>query len=188
LLECKDAQVGVMPLNLRQWIAFNQAAAASPRLSRLWAEPQAGASRTPESQSLRKRLAAAEPAARAALLQEVVHEQASHILRIPKASLALSAHLTQLGMDSLLGLELRNRIESVMGITVPATLFWTEPTVTGLSRYLVDQMVRLEDGKTVHPTDAEMATAAGHSTTESLSEEDLLALIDDELALKSRRR
>ncbi len=107
LLESDRTQVGVAPLNLRQWVAFNLSAASSPRLSRLMAAQRAEGGRPAGDRQLLARLAAAEPGARAAIAQEVIRAEVSQVLRIREDKLDVEAPLTTLGMDSLMGLELR---------------------------------------------------------------------------------
>ncbi len=85
------------------------------------------------------RLAAAKPSERVALLKQILRKQVSLVLRIPDGDIDVKAPLTSLGMDSLMGLELRNRIESVLGVKVSATLLWTYPTVEALSSSLADE-------------------------------------------------
>ena len=136
LLESDRAQVGVVPIDVRQWMEFYPAVASSRLLSRLVAAERAAIGGRAGHEELLARLAAAEPGARARLLEEVLRAQVSQVLRIPEDKLDVDAPLTSLGMDSLMGLELRNRIEATLGITVPATLLWTYPTVTALSVHL----------------------------------------------------
>nr|WRX36515.1 hypothetical protein [Cystobacterineae bacterium] len=161
LLDSDRAQAGVVPLDIRQWIEFYPAAASSRRLSHLAAAQRAGAGRTARSgnRELLERLAAAEPRARASLLQDSLGAQVAQVLRLPEARLDLNAPLTSLGMDSLMGLELRNRIEATLGITVPATLLWTYPTVAALGEHVLG-LLSLGAGTAV-PRAAEAVKAKG---------------------------
>nr|WRX36519.1 myxalamid-type polyketide synthase MxaB/epothilone polyketide synthase D [Cystobacterineae bacterium] len=136
LLDSNRAQAGVVPLNLRQWVAFNVAAATSPTLSRLLAAQRIQDSQATGTSELQSRLAAAEPGARAAILQEVIRREVSQVLHIAEDTLDVEAPLTTLGMDSLMGLELRNRLEAVLRVTLPVAQLWKYPTVTALSRHL----------------------------------------------------
>jgi acyl carrier protein len=70
------------------------------------------------------------------MLVAMLVAQVAQVLRLPEGKVEVDRPLTSLGMDSLMGLELRNRIESVLGIQVPVTLLWTYPTVAGLARHL----------------------------------------------------
>jgi len=137
LLEGDRAQMGVIPLDIRQWVEFYPRMASSRRLSRLLADAAAGPARPAGDQALLARLAAAAtPAERVALVQEAVGAQVCRVLRIPESQLDPAAPLSSLGMDSLMSLEIRNRIEATLGITVPATLLWTYPTVAALAAHL----------------------------------------------------
>lgn len=164
------AQVGVVPLNLRQWAGFNQAAAASRRLSRLWTEQRAELIRPAAEQDLLTRLATTEPEARPALVEALLRAQAAQVLRIPESKLDRAAPLTSLGMDSLLGLELRNRIETVLGIQVSATLLWTYPTIAGLSAHLAAETRGDAPAESAPPADAT-------DEVEDMSQDDLTRMI-----------
>jgi epothilone polyketide synthase D len=136
LVQTDRAQVGVVPLDIRQWLEFFPAAASSRTLSRLVSAYRAGATRPTGDPEVMKRLAAATPEQKAGLIEEVLSKLVSQVLRIPPGKVAVKEPLTGLGMDSLMGLELRNRIEATLGVTVPATLLWTYPTVSALSQHL----------------------------------------------------
>ncbi|WP_140030838.1 acyl carrier protein, partial [Mycobacterium tuberculosis] len=48
--------------------------------------------------------------------------------------------LETLGLDSLMGLELRNRLEASLGITLPVALVWAYPTISDLATALCERM------------------------------------------------
>nr|AAF26922.1 polyketide synthase [Sorangium cellulosum] len=138
LLARPRAQVGVMRLNLRQWLEFYPNAA---RLA-LWAEllkerdrADRGAS---NASNLREALQSARPEDRQLILEKHLSELLGRGLRLPPERIERHVPFSNLGMDSLIGLELRNRIEAALGITVPATLLWTYPNVAALSGSLLD--------------------------------------------------
>jgi hypothetical protein len=127
-------QMGVVPFNVRQWIDVHPTAAASKRLAKLLTSEGAGAPRAMGDPKLLALLAVASPDERVTLLEAFLRTQASQVLRIPEAKLDVDVPLTSIGLDSLMGLELRNRIEAGLGVRVPATLLWTFPTIALLSR------------------------------------------------------
>jgi acyl carrier protein len=179
LLATSEAQVGVVPLNLRQWGAFHQVASASARFSALRQESAAVPSQG--DSELLGRLRAAPPAARAGLIAEHLRRQVAHVLRISEAEIDENAPLTSLGLDSLMGLELRNYVESTFGLRVPATLLWTYPTLSALCAYMAPEL-----GSTPAPT-PELKSVEQATKTEAeaapLDDSQLFALLDDELAL-----
>ena len=198
VLGCDEAHVGVVPLNLRQWGAFHQAAAASPRFSGLRSGLGVDAASTGDRELL-DRLRAAPPAKRASLIAEHLRTQVAHVLRIPPGELDESAPLTSLGLDSLMGLELRNHIESTLGIRVPATLLWTYPTIAALCQHMVAALFpasaeeRADSGRSDGKTPAAPASAAepapapdSDATTSSSDDRELFALLDGELALAKK--
>ncbi|MBL8971651.1 MAG: SDR family NAD(P)-dependent oxidoreductase [Myxococcales bacterium] len=153
------AQVGVVPFDAEQWVESYPAAAGSRRLAPLLATGGAAGRGGGE---LRARVAAASPGAQAGLLLAGIRGHAAEVLRIPAESFDPTAPLTELGMDSLMGLELRNRLAEALAIEVPATLLWTYPTVAALAEHL------------------RVALGAGAAAPPPTSVDDAAALIDQE--------
>ncbi|WP_158624963.1 type I polyketide synthase [Corallococcus terminator] len=175
LLDSDRAQVGVVPLDLRQWVGFNQAAASSRTLSRLMAEQRAGGGLPTGDKQLLARLSSAEPGARAELMKEFLRTQVSQVLRLPESRLEADVPFSSLGMDSLMGLELRNRIEAALGIRVQATLLWTYPTVATLA-------IHLARGTGAAPAEQAGrlgATSAAKAEVEDMSQDELARMIDE---------
>ena len=48
--------------------------------------------------------------------------------------------MESLGLDSLMALELRNRLEASLGITLPVALVWAYPTISALAGALCERM------------------------------------------------
>jgi acyl carrier protein len=178
----------VVPLDIRQWVEFYPTAASARMLSRLVAEQRMTERRAAGDQDLMVRLTAAEPRERMVLSQEFLRTQVSRVLRIPADKLNMNVPLTSLGMDSLMGLELRNRMVATLGVPLPLTLLWTYPTMRALSELLVGQVTgtkgrseadeRVSDVEVVKPMDVESAV---------LDEDGLLTLLKEELALRKAR-
>ena len=182
LLEGGAVHAAVMPFDARQWVEFYPAAAGSPMLSRLLAEEPILAGR--DGRQLAARLAAAEPSARVALLSGVIRGEVSRVLRLAEGKLDDNAPLTSLGMDSLMSLELRNRLEAALGIKMAATLLWTYPTVSALAPFLLAELgggpspVRDAAG-TAEDTPPASAVPDAHA---GVAGQDLLDLLDEEIA------
>jgi myxalamid-type polyketide synthase MxaB len=74
-------------------------------------------------------------------LQEYLWHQVTRILALDLSqSLDPLKLLTDLGMDSLMAVELKNKIEGDLGINVPVTYFLEDATITDLSQKLHDQL------------------------------------------------
>ncbi len=108
-------------------VAFSEATASATA-----AAPPAGA-------ELRARLLEAPPALRLEILLGFVSEQASRVLSLPPdQAIEPRQALHDLGMDSLMSVELRNRLAagSAPGELLPATIVFDHPSPEALASYL----------------------------------------------------
>jgi myxalamid-type polyketide synthase MxaE and MxaD len=93
--------------------------------------------------------------------------------------------LFEMGMDSLMAVELKNRLETAVGRRLPAGLTFNYPNIKALAAFLAKELV--VETKAVKPAAAAPASLPVHEAVmtadlESVSEQELLALFDDELA------
>ena len=133
-------QVAVMKFNLRHWCQLFPQAAELPLLRELVGALANGAQPRSASGTVRAALLAAEPGARSALLEQHIIEQIALVLRADPGRISAETPLQSLGMDSLMALELRNRLELSLGLSLPATLVWGRPTVVDLAPDLAERM------------------------------------------------
>src|SRR5919199_1889792 len=68
------------------------------------------------------------------------NRSAGGVLRLEPAAVDRDVPFRALGLDSLMTLELRNRLEAAFGLKLSPTLLWTYGTPTALSRALADQL------------------------------------------------
>ena len=102
---------------------------------------RAAAASIPE---LPRRLKQAPPSDRKKLLQEHVHEQVLRVLGFGDSfRLDPRRGLSDLGVDSLMSIELRNRLQTSMGVALPSTLIYDFPTVATLVDFLASDVLRL---------------------------------------------
>jgi acyl transferase domain-containing protein/acyl carrier protein len=79
---------------------------------------------------------AASGAERSSLLVEFTRRRSGELLHLdPATPISDDQPLLDLGLDSLVGLELRNNLQTVAGVTFPSTLFFDCPTVSDLAHY-----------------------------------------------------
>ncbi|MGH3242515.1 MAG: type I polyketide synthase, partial [Spirillospora sp.] len=111
--------------------------------------PAAGAVMGGASGELRGRLASLPEDDRVPMLVEIVRVQAASVLGYdgPRAIDGERA-FRDLGVDSLSAVELRNRLNQVTGLRLPATLVFDYPTPVALARYLVDELVGTDSAGT----------------------------------------
>jgi epothilone polyketide synthase D len=186
LLNASVTQLGVVPLDIRQWIETYPSAAALPRLSNLLVERRAEAPRRGDS-ALLEQIRSAPSADRPKLIEQFLRGQIGHVLRTDPAEIDRQRPLTSLGMDSLMGLELRNRLQRALGIAFPATLLWTYPHLAALSVHLAEKLAPAADATVSAPTvrataPDEKAFAADSERITSLSDRDFASLVASRLS------
>jgi acyl transferase domain-containing protein len=119
----------------------------------------------------------ASPAERRDLLERLVRGALGGVLRMPPAQLDVRRSFGSLGLDSLLALELRNRLEAALALALPASLAWNYPTIEALTIHL--------DALLSPATEVEAAVSCPAVSTDadlSLFLDDIDALSDDEAA------
>src|SRR5205823_10853858 len=102
----------------------------------LFSEIRATASPSPSDESLGDRLAALDPEAALALLKTVVAEEAATILRLPADGIDPLRPLSELGMDSLMAVELRLALESRLRIDLPLMSLAEGTSVASIAKRL----------------------------------------------------
>jgi NAD(P)-dependent dehydrogenase (short-subunit alcohol dehydrogenase family)/acyl carrier protein len=133
------SSVAVMPVD---WATFRSARGGRER--RLFAERagDAGQGGGGEADAFAVRLAAADSVhARRQMLESAVRDTAAQVLRISPRRLDSRRPLGSMGLDSLMAIELRNRLEALLGRSLSATLAWNYPTVESLSAFLSGEHV-----------------------------------------------
>ncbi len=90
-----------------------------------------------QSAAFLARIKAAPAAARLGMLETVVASEAAAAMgRGDGHDVSRNRGLFDMGMDSLMSVELRHRLEKVTGLTLPATLTFNYPTVNALARFI----------------------------------------------------
>ncbi|MFN6571716.1 SDR family NAD(P)-dependent oxidoreductase [Dendronalium sp. ChiSLP03b] len=142
LLRTEAVQTAVAPVDWQQW---HQAypAGTSPRFSYLTSKAavsQAASNSNSEVDSLYNTLLAVEPAERQQLLESRLLEQVARVLGTSAAKLDNSKPLTSLGLDSLMAVELSNRIKNEMDAKVPAMKLMQGLSISQLTTELIEQL------------------------------------------------
>jgi acyl carrier protein len=127
------AQVAVADAD---WAAYRAATSGTSRLLDEVSVPPIEHGLSVE-QSARNLIIAAEPGpARRAALESFLKQQIARVLRQSAGRIDAARPFRSLGLDSLMGLELRNRLEAELSLSLPATVVWNFPTVRTLSQHL----------------------------------------------------
>jgi 3-oxoacyl-[acyl-carrier-protein] synthase II len=117
-------------------------------------------------------LEAVDSGMRVRLVQTLVRDEAARVLGLPAESLGLKQGFFDLGMDSLLSIELRNGIQQQIGITLPTTVTFTYPCVEDLAEFLVSELSNRTEAAVISQNEAgeHEATALWRELAQVVSE------------------
>jgi myxalamid-type polyketide synthase MxaE and MxaD len=131
--------------------------------------------------ALAQKLATAGQAERRQLLDTAVRAAVGKVLSINPARIDARKAFGSMGLGSLGAMELRNRLEAVLGRPLSATLAWNHPNVDALVSFLM-----APQAKTVTQV-VETAVAAGSAVSGAIAEVAALSDEDALAALRTRR-
>jgi acyl carrier protein len=150
------------PLDMARWLESYPDTARTAFFSDL-AAPVTGADTAGTRSALLEAVRAADcPQQRQRLLQPLVVEQIASVLRLGTDRVDADTSLVSLGLDSLMAIALRNRLQREVGLDIPTTVMWTHPTASALTRYLLarlDPEVRPDDARPAQPAGANRPTS-----------------------------
>ncbi|NIO82504.1 MAG: SDR family NAD(P)-dependent oxidoreductase [Candidatus Aminicenantes bacterium] len=149
MLRQDSAQVAILPINWQEFMQqFATSGASLPLLSDLVQEAHPGMKTRQQSlqqTELLQRIKAAPRAERRGLLFAHVKDQVIKVLQLePSHPVEPQQGLFDMGMDSLMAIELKNRIETSLGIPLPSVLTFNYSTIESLAEHLESKMVPLE--------------------------------------------
>lgn len=180
ILQARPVQIGVLPIAWPSLLEQFGAGKEPPLLADLRSEGAAaiapgGTQAPPKETALLTRLGQVPPAQRPGVLLSHVVTTVARVLRVGDPdSLDLERPLPELGLDSLMALELRNALSRTAGCPLPATLLFDCPTPTALARALGERLL----GES--PAASELAPPVA-GLLDECSEEELAALLAQKL-------
>ncbi|MBY0277004.1 SDR family NAD(P)-dependent oxidoreductase, partial [Candidatus Binatia bacterium] len=134
------AQVCVMSFARERWTAAYPTAETSSLLRALQSDVPTGVA-DGEAPLLRELAALESFSDRLDLIEARVREAIADVLRMSGTEIERRTPLRDLGLDSLMAVELRNRLSAMLALRLPATLAFNHPTLESLAR---DLTVRLD--------------------------------------------
>ncbi|HEX6563422.1 MAG TPA: acyltransferase domain-containing protein [Chthoniobacterales bacterium] len=127
-----------------------------------------------------ERLEQVTPEDRRDLLADLVAKETRHVLGLSgDDQLDPDRGLFDLGMDSLMSVQLKERLQRSINRSLPATLTFTYPTVNALTEFLLIQVLNLSDEAEVV---SRSETVQAADTLTELSEDEIKDLLSEELS------
>ena len=140
------AQSVVLPVD---WTRFGRQEGEDPQAfleNLVLPEPSTGTSTAPKprDRDFRAELDELPRGRRRAALESHVRDHVRQVLALgPSVRLSAQDGFRDLGMDSLMAVDLRNRLQRSLGCALPATVAFDHPTVDGLAEYIGGQVLSI---------------------------------------------
>jgi acyl transferase domain-containing protein/NADPH:quinone reductase-like Zn-dependent oxidoreductase/SAM-dependent methyltransferase/acyl carrier protein len=174
-LRAGSAQTIAIRVDWGKWRQFFRTMQDNPLFERIFKsiENQESAGGTSD---WRSRIEAVGPSEKLAVISQAVREAVGSVLRVKPDSLRDDQPLTDLGLDSLMGVEIETSLEAAVGIALPPTSLMRARTIGEIASLIAGQM----GGATV-VTEPAPAVATAEAVSEAASEVDLEALSDQDI-------
>ncbi|MFE0420477.1 SDR family NAD(P)-dependent oxidoreductase, partial [Streptomyces tendae] len=134
----------------------------------------------PSTGSLEDHLAPLAQAERERALVDLVRTHVAAVRHDDPQAIDISKGFTELGLDSLAAIELRNRLQTATGLRLPATMMFDYPNPAVLAEFLLDELTpglpeaAGQGAATGEPDDASVRSALQSLSVDSLREAGLL--------------
>ncbi|MBI4587208.1 MAG: polyketide synthase dehydratase domain-containing protein, partial [Candidatus Rokubacteria bacterium] len=144
LLAQGATQAAVLPVNWPRYRRVHGAGSEPLLLSELAREqtdvaPGAGGPR-PKGSLSRDALIAAEPGERQRVLESYLRDLVARALGLPASDLDMRQPLNTLGLDSLMAVQVKNRVETDLGVIVPVVSFLAGRSAAELAGQVLEQL------------------------------------------------
>jgi thioesterase domain-containing protein/NAD(P)-dependent dehydrogenase (short-subunit alcohol dehydrogenase family)/acyl carrier protein len=136
LLGMDVTHAGVMRVDWRRWVQFAGKGRPAQRLRAL-ADVHGAGPEGADASDLRGALQHASADERRAMVREHVRAQAARVLGISPPALATDRPFEELGLDSLMAIELKNQLESDLAVSLPIRELMRVPTVDRLAEAVI---------------------------------------------------
>ncbi|RYD18663.1 MAG: KR domain-containing protein, partial [Verrucomicrobiaceae bacterium] len=125
----------------------------------------------------RGKIQAASGDERTAVIGEAVRDVVGSVLRVKPDSLREDQPLTDLGLDSLMGVEIETMLESSIGVALPPTSLMRARTIGQIATLIAEQLGSDSGDAPAKPVVAEAATSSEEIDLDSISDADLDLLL-----------
>jgi acyl transferase domain-containing protein/aryl carrier-like protein len=141
-MQREHTEVGVVRLEWSRWRGMGVTGRISPRLAHLCRRAEAGqihGPALPQGLTGRDAVHAAAPGERKALLETLLVQKVARVLATATERLDVDRPLLQLGLDSLMAVELRNWIEGELQVNLPVVELMRSPSLSCLAELLAER-------------------------------------------------
>jgi acyl carrier protein len=175
ILDRDITQIGVLPID---WSVFTEQFSNNSTLSFF----EKVVDKTQQKPELLQQLELVTTNNRIQILIFHLRTQIAKILGIKSPeTIDIEQGLTELGMDSLSSVELRNKLQTDLQCSLPSTLIFDYPNVNAIANYLNRKLFSLDSNKLTESNDKDENVDLAITEVQNLSEEEAEAMLLEEL-------
>jgi acyl transferase domain-containing protein/NADPH:quinone reductase-like Zn-dependent oxidoreductase/SAM-dependent methyltransferase/acyl carrier protein len=177
-LRAGSAQAISIRVDWGKWRQFFRSMQENPLLERIFAalENQETVGATSD---WRSRIDAASPAEKQTVICQAVREAVGSVLRVKPDSLRDDQPLTDLGLDSLMGVEIETSLEAAVGVALPPTSLMRARTIGQIASLIAGHLGRVAPVAESTPAPAQ-AEATSAVDLDAISDEEIERLLGPE--------
>jgi NADPH:quinone reductase-like Zn-dependent oxidoreductase/SAM-dependent methyltransferase/aryl carrier-like protein len=178
MLQRNPIQMGVMRMDWQKLARLASKVKTPRRLSSLMSD-------NPDQQGgegggrVREAILDAAEEQREEMLRTYLREQVARVLGASPAKLDVDQPLNELGLDSLMAVELRNRVEVDLGTAVPVTLLLQRPSLARLAKQLLEQLTSPAAAPAATPLSRKESAEELLGKVDQLSDEEVDSLLSE---------
>jgi len=178
-LSANDTQVIAIRVDWSKWRQFFRSMQENPLLERIMTSVE-GQESGGATSDWKLKIESAAPEEREGVIAQAVRDVVGSVLRVKPDSLRDDQPLTDLGLDSLMGVEIENSLEAAIGVALPPTSLMRARTIGQIAALIAGHMGGATPATPVAKAAPELAATAGEVDLEALSDEDIDKLLGAE--------
>ena len=183
-LHAGDTQVMAIRVDWAKWRQFFRGMQENPLLERIFSSVESQETDGAKS-DWRLKIESAAPGEIKGIIGQAVREAVGSVLRVKPETLRDDQPLTDLGLDSLMGVEIENSIESALGVALPPASLLRARTIGQIIGLIAEHMGASQSGGAAAPsarTPAAEPASTDEVNLEALSDDEIAGLLGDDAA------
>jgi acyl carrier protein/short-subunit dehydrogenase len=175
-----NTQVIAIRVDWAKWRQFFRSVQENPLLEHILSAVE-GQESGGVTSDWKHKIESASPEEKEAVIADAVRDVVGSVLRVKPDSLRNDQPLTDLGLDSLMGVEIENSLEAAVGVALPPASLMRARTIGQIASLIAGHMGGKAAAPTAAPTPAPTeAISAEEVDLDAISEEDLDRLLGEE--------
>jgi NADPH:quinone reductase-like Zn-dependent oxidoreductase/SAM-dependent methyltransferase/acyl carrier protein len=150
-LRAGSPQVAAIRVDWAKWRTFFRGMQGNPLLERIFAAVE-GQDSAGVTSDWRNKIESAAPAEKETVIAHAVREVVGSVLRVKPDTLRDDQPLTDLGLDSLMGVEIENSLEAAIGVALPPTSLMRARTIGQIATLIAGHVGGTAQSATSPPT------------------------------------